>query len=122
MRFGTTLHWDIYRLASESVLEEVKVCEYVLLILLVLLVVFLFTWLFSKKTIAFWMYFNSLMLAAYLPMLDIHVPANVVLLVKPFIDMFRLNLPQSLGGSKGEPHRPETEDHNIRSDNPTGSL
>ena len=58
-----------------------------------ILIVFLLTWLFSKKTIAFWIYFNTLVLVAYLPMLDIFMPSNVFLFMKPFMDVVRLKLP-----------------------------
>ena len=61
-------------------------------IFLVILIIFLLTWLFSKKTIAFWIYFNSLMLAVYLPLLDVKMPQNVVLLLMPFIDVYRVKL------------------------------
>lgn len=55
-------------------------------------IVFLFTWPLSKKTVVFWIYFNSLTLAVYLPMLDINMPSNVILFMMPFIDMFRFRI------------------------------
>jgi len=71
--------------------------EPLLVLFMMILMIFLFTWLCSKKTIVFWVYFNSIMLVVYLPMLDIFTPSNVVLFMTPFIDMFRGKLSALLG-------------------------
>ena len=73
--------------------SEVLKYEPCVFVAIVILAVFQITWLFSKKTIAFWIYFNSLMLIAYLPMLDIFMPPNVLLLMMPLLNMVRLKLP-----------------------------
>lgn len=93
-------------------------------IFLVILIIFLLTWLFSKKTIAFWIYFNSLMLAVYLPLLDVKMPQNVVLLFMPFIDVYRVKL-LSLT-SDYQTFKQEEDDSDgsviIYNNDPTGSL
>ena len=90
VRFGTQLHWSIFRQISEDEKQALDLVDYSTSITVGIVLLFL-TVLLLGKSLAFWMFVNSLQLVAHLPLLNTVIPANLHQFLRKYLDLVRLN-------------------------------
>ena len=89
VRFGTELHWRVYRQIREEEQSFVDNFDIILIVKLTLLVCLLPICLLGNS-LPTWMFLNSLQLIATLPLLNTLIPENLHQFLSKYLDLTRL--------------------------------
>ena len=91
VRYGTRLHWQIYRQISPA--EKEIVDDYSLFTpFKIALILTLLPIIFLGLSLPTWMFLNSLILVAYLPLLNTGMPANLHIFLVNLLNTVRLKV------------------------------
>jgi len=123
IRRGTTLHWNLFRQASQSTTEEVYSLDFIFVLYLIALVVLVPVSFLIGKPVSMWVHLHSLQLMTYLTLLkDPLTPANVSLFLDKYLSLVRFNSPDMtvlIDDAYDASRRSESEDFNLYSENNT---